>query len=125
MDGLALLTEARAAGLCVAAEGGRLVIRGPRRAEAMARRLMEHKGDVMTALAGAATAQGPAGPLALPDLSRILPPPKWLTPKQRRLWRARAAAYRADGMTRTDAEQEAMAELICTGKLFDPAKCFP
>jgi hypothetical protein len=33
MDGLSLLTEARAAGLSVAAEAGRLVIRGPKRAD--------------------------------------------------------------------------------------------
>ncbi len=33
MDGLTLLTEARAAGLAVNALGGRLVVRGPRRAE--------------------------------------------------------------------------------------------
>lgn len=38
MDGLTLLAEARAAGLEVRAEGDRLVIRGPRKAEALAKR---------------------------------------------------------------------------------------
>lgn len=52
MDGLRLLAEARAAGLTVQARGGQLVIRGPRRAEAIARRLLEHKRTVMAALGG-------------------------------------------------------------------------
>lgn len=51
------------------------------------------------------------------DLAKILPPEDWLTRKQRRLWLHRTAAYRAAGMTRTAAEQEAMAELVMTGKL--------
>ena len=62
---------------------------------------------------------------SLPDLSKVLPPLSWLTPKQRRQWRERAAAYLADGMSRAEAEQEAMAELIWTGRLFDPSKCLP
>ena len=47
MDGLALLDEARAAGLEVQADGDRLVIRGPPRAEGMALRLLEHKAEVL------------------------------------------------------------------------------
>jgi hypothetical protein len=50
MDGLTLLRRARDAGLAVAAESGKLVVRGPRRAEAIARLLIEHKPEVMTAL---------------------------------------------------------------------------
>ena len=52
MDGLALLTEARAAGLVVRNEGGQLVVEGPRRAEGVAIRLVAAKGEVLAALAG-------------------------------------------------------------------------
>ena len=47
MDGLALLSEARSAGLKVRAEGDQLVVQGPKRAEAVALRLIKHKGDVL------------------------------------------------------------------------------
>jgi hypothetical protein len=50
MDGLMLLRRAHASGLSVEAEGDRLVIRGPRRADAMARLLLAHKSTVMAAL---------------------------------------------------------------------------
>ncbi len=50
MDGLALLSEATAAGLTVRVEGDRLVIRGPKAADAVARRLLEHKPEVLAAL---------------------------------------------------------------------------
>ena len=165
MDGLTQLAEARAAGLSVAAQGGRLVLRGPRRAEAMARRLIEHKGDVMAALArettpaDAARPEQPPGPEEVADaiatlvmrlrdrgipiqevvltataersepeptpLADILLPPSWLTARQRRLWRQRAAFYRSTGLSQDDAEQEAMAELICTGKRYNPDAAFP
>ena len=52
MDGLTLLQDAAAAGLTVLADGDRLVVRGPRSAEPVARRLLENKADVMAALAG-------------------------------------------------------------------------
>lgn len=51
MDGLALLAEARAAGLEIQTCDGRIVIRGPRSAEPIARRLIAHKADVLQALA--------------------------------------------------------------------------
>ena len=51
MEGLILLNCAREAGLAVAAEGDKLVIRGPRRAELLARLLIEHKPEVLAALA--------------------------------------------------------------------------
>src|SRR2546425_2320417 len=72
MDGLALLQEARTAGLTVATEGGRLTIRGPRRAEAIARRLLDHKAHVLEALARAtaqAKAVRPERPLNPDDLA--------------------------------------------------------
>jgi hypothetical protein len=50
MDGLTLLSEAVAAGLTVRVDGDRLVIRGPKAADAMARRLLEHKPEVLAAL---------------------------------------------------------------------------
>jgi len=51
MDGLTLLSEGRAAGLIVLAHGGRLVVRGPRSADAVARQLLAHKAVVLAALA--------------------------------------------------------------------------
>jgi hypothetical protein len=50
MDGLDLLAEARGAGLIVLAGGDRLIIRGPKSADAMARRLLAHKAVVLAAL---------------------------------------------------------------------------
>ncbi len=51
MGGVALLDEARAAGLTVRADGDRLVVRGPRRCAALARSILDHKPDVMALLA--------------------------------------------------------------------------
>lgn len=55
MDGIALLAEARAAGLLVTVAGDRLTVRGPRRAAAVARRLIAGKAAVIVALASDAT----------------------------------------------------------------------
>lgn len=60
-----------------------------------------------------------------PKLSDVLPPVSWLIPAQRRLWRQRTAAYVVAGWPRPAAEQEAMAELICTGKLYNLNDTFP
>ena len=60
MDGMTLVSEARSAGLIVLADGDRLVVRGPRSAAAMARRLLEHKAEVMRALAVRVAAEVPA-----------------------------------------------------------------
>ena len=51
MDGLTLLREARQAGLVVVEDGGRLVVRGPRRLESEAQHLLAHKVQVLRALA--------------------------------------------------------------------------
>jgi len=51
VDGVTLLRRARDAGLTVGAEGDKLVIRGPRRAEPVARLLLDHKPAVLAALA--------------------------------------------------------------------------
>ena len=50
MDGLTLLSEGRAAGLTVIADGNRLVIRGPRSGDAVAQQLLAHKTVVLTVL---------------------------------------------------------------------------
>jgi hypothetical protein len=54
MDALTLLRQARDAGLAVAAEGDKLLIRGPRRAEPVVRLIAMHKPEVMAALANGA-----------------------------------------------------------------------
>lgn len=51
MDGLTLLRRAQEAGLAIHADGDKLVIRGPKRAEPVARLLLDHKPDVLAALA--------------------------------------------------------------------------
>src|SRR5262245_55118647 len=57
-------------------------------------------------------------PAELP-LDRILPPLEWLTPDQRERFEERAAIYEFDaGMTRQQAEQEALAELIFTEGIY-------
>src|SRR5712691_8698193 len=52
MEGMILLRRAREAGLAVTLDGDALVIRGPKRAEPMARLLLENKAEVVAALAG-------------------------------------------------------------------------
>ena len=58
MDGMSLLAEARASGLEVRADGDRLVVRGPRQAEAVALRLLERKADVLPLVAIPAASLG-------------------------------------------------------------------
>jgi hypothetical protein len=97
MDGLTLLDEARAAGLTVTADRGRLVIRGPRRAEPTARRLIAHKGLVLQALTADRPAIGPD------DL-----PPDW-----RFVWEERAAIMEYDGgLAKEHAEAAALADTL-------------
>src|SRR5215472_15333657 len=50
MDGLRLLKEALACGLQVRVEGDKLIVRGPRRSEPLAKELLEHKVEIMAAL---------------------------------------------------------------------------
>lgn len=47
MDFMKLISEANAAGLSVRADGDKLVVRGPRSAEAIVQRLMAHKEEVL------------------------------------------------------------------------------
>jgi hypothetical protein len=109
MDGLTLLRRAREAGLAVKAEGDKLVIRGPKRAAPVARLLIDHKPDVLAALAPGATAapalsEPPAPPAPEPapaawgeaEAVRFglpeLPDDPVLLRDGRRLWRFPAAA---------------------------------
>jgi hypothetical protein len=51
VDGMTLLHRAEEAGLAVKAEGDKLVIRGPKRAEPVARLLLDNKPRILAALA--------------------------------------------------------------------------
>ncbi len=86
MDGLTLLDEATAAGLSVRVDGGRLVVRGPRRAEPLARRLLANKALVLQAIL----------------------PPDWHVQ-----WDERAAIMEADGgLPRERAEALALLDIL-------------
>jgi hypothetical protein len=56
-----LLVAARDAGLDVRANGHRLIIRGPKSADALARQLLSRKAEVMAALAAGTVAVAPVG----------------------------------------------------------------
>jgi hypothetical protein len=139
MDGLILVQEARRSGLTLIVEGDRLSIHGPQTAEPIARLVVAHKAEVMAALAQHALnpkavpvpnrakltdspSDAPDSGRVLPDLSKVLPPLEWLTTKQRRLWRQRAAYYRSTGYGKADAEQEALAELVMGGAFYRSAE---
>ena len=63
MDGLTLLHQAKQAGLVVRAEHDRLIIRGPRSKESLARQLLDHKVEVLAALGeGVPAASADGGP---------------------------------------------------------------
>ena len=62
MDGLTLLSEAGAAGLTILAAGDRLIIRGPKSADVVARRLLAHKAMVLAALTAGNGNTTPANP---------------------------------------------------------------
>src|SRR5262245_40203808 len=99
MDGIALLAEARAAGLQMRVAGAHLIVRGPKRLAALAQHLLSHRGQVLTILeafeeraaiaeyGGAlsrTTAEGLAWQWVLGDRGdnqgREEAPPTWVTP---------------------------------------------
>ena len=53
MDALIVLRRARDAGLRVEAAGDKLMVRGPKRAEAVVKLLAEHKAEVLAVLSPA------------------------------------------------------------------------
>ena len=53
MDGVTLVADAQEAGLTMWADGDRLVVRGPRSAETIARTLLARKAEVLAVLTGA------------------------------------------------------------------------
>ena len=119
MDGLSLLRQAEEAGLAVALDGGRLVIRGSKRAEPVARLLIEHKPDVLAVLARA---------------DRMPVPSKFgrQDAAEAQAWRDRYAArivhWFRGGHPWQEAEGLAFGELILTwhrerGVRPDPARC--
>jgi hypothetical protein len=63
VDGL--IQQACEAGIAVAVDGGKLVVRGPRSAKELAALLWQHKAEVMAALANAATPTEPVIPAAV------------------------------------------------------------
>lgn len=89
--GIDLLVRAKAAGLTVHAVGGRLSVRGPRTHESLIRQLIEHKQDVLTALATAPQPETPRSPAPCSSL----PPDGWD--------KARALAVQAAVHARLDA----------------------
>ena len=62
MDGLTLLSEGRVAVLTVKVDGDRLVIRGPRSADAVAQRLLAHKAMILAELTAGNGNTTPANP---------------------------------------------------------------
>jgi hypothetical protein len=79
MDGLTLLSEGLAAGLNVTVDGDRLVIRGPKSADEVARRLLAHKAMILAALSAGSGNKTPAIPevvnvVEMPDFDSLPPP---------------------------------------------------
>src|SRR5262245_37508294 len=102
MDGVTLLEEARTAGLIVRSIGRSLEIRGPRRAEAIAKRLLAQKPVVKAALELASLPDPPPG--ASPD---DLPADWW------EQWVERVAIMVEDGkVPLDDAEVKALADVL-------------
>jgi hypothetical protein len=98
MDAMSLLEEARAAGLILIIEEGRLRIRGPRRAETVAQRLISHREEVLNLLN-----VKPAPIIGPDDL-----PGDWRVD-----WEERAAIMEHDGkLPRERAEALALTEIV-------------
>jgi hypothetical protein len=113
MDGLTLLNRARAAGLTVSAHDGVLNIKGPPRADALARELIEHKPEILAALdtpgasMEAVETQGPAtGPWRRPAELADWPIP-W-----RQRFGLRANELSDAGIPRPDDERLAFEEVL-------------
>jgi hypothetical protein len=68
MDGLTLIRQARSVGLSVHLDGDRLVVRGPKSAGEIAKRLLENKPLVVAALKEPSKPVASIPPAALPPL---------------------------------------------------------
>src|SRR6516164_7709782 len=101
MDGLILLEQAQEAGLSVRADGDKLLIRGPKRAEPLALLLIQRKPEVMAAL----VAPEPAS-----EASEHRPDPAWW----RRHYLVRTINWELSG-----ARKEGRARGIAWGELQD------
>src|SRR5215831_19383515 len=118
MDGLTLLDRAQKVGLAVRVDGKKLIIRGPRRAEPVARLLIEHKPDVLTALASQRLVAEPVTACVGADLGR------W-----RDRYSARLIHWFLHGQRRwQEAERLAFNELVLAwhrqyGTRSDPNRC--
>src|SRR4051794_10253287 len=109
MVGVTLLDEARAIGLKVWSEGDRLVVRGPRHAEATARRLLACKEQVLITLAATTHTSVATAPTeiraGLVSCCSRTEPATW-GPGDREAWEERAAIMEFDGgLTRHEAER--------------------
>ncbi len=95
MGAVSLLQEAEAAGLSVRVDGDRLVVRGPKKAGAIAERLLDHKAEVLKVLSAEWDAEmltlirwflgthPPAEPFELSKGVVVLKPVLWWTAARR------------------------------------------
>lgn len=104
MDGLSLLAEARRAGLRLEVDGDRLMIRGPRRAEPIARRLIEAKPAVVEALR--VTERGRETLARSPLVARVRAAWPWIAEHRSDLFRAISDADYADDLERLRSAME-------------------
>jgi hypothetical protein len=103
---IGLLDRARAAGLSITTDGDRLTIRGPRRADALARELIARKVEVMAELTEAApAAESDSDPY---PWRRVLPswPVEW-----RQRWADRAEELTKAGVRWPHDDAQAFAEV--------------
>jgi hypothetical protein len=122
---IGLLDRARAAGLSITTDGDRIIVCGPRRADALARELIAHKVEVMAELAALALVE--AAPAATPSRDdqakpaeaatepdpcpwrKVLPgwPVEW-----RERWGRRANELAESGIRWPDDEAKAFVEVL-------------
>ena len=111
MGSLTLLDRARAAGLSVTAEGDRLIIRGPRRAEPIACELISRKAEVLALLAAPPAEPTPEPSVEPPSYPwrEVLPgwPVEW-----RQRWGELANQHQDAGLSWHRAEARAFDEVL-------------
>jgi hypothetical protein len=115
MGVLALMDQARAAGLSLAVHDGRLVIEGPKSAAPLAQALGLRKSEVIAALTEPAPEPASAsppdpGPPCRPPYPWRAELPRWPIP-WREAWGRRANELQDRGLRWWEAEQQAQAEV--------------